>query len=239
MKTSDFNVKAIPQNFKDLVADKKQLVFECIRIGIVFFFFIWTFIPYFTLRETGFGVIAHFNIGQHAGFFAFIVMLAWWLAFLIFPLSLLTPFKKISNFVLLGIAGIEFLYWFITLIVYWVNLADLNAMNIPTMSMPLNVGFWFIAIHIGFVVLIALLPKPIKALTDKIVVAASSKKPAPAPEAKKEEPVEPKEEPVVEEKPTEPEVKEEPPVVEEPKPEIVEEPKPKAAKKPKPEEPKE
>jgi hypothetical protein len=238
MKSSDINLKAIPQNFKELFADKKQFVFECIRLGIVFFFFIWTFVPYFTLKETGFGVIAHFNIGQHAGFFAFIIMLAWWLAFLIFPLSLLTPFKKFSNFVLLGIAGIELLYWFITLIVYWVNLADLNALNIPTMSMPLNIGFWFILIHIGFVVLIALLPKPIKALTDKIVIAASSKKPAPAQEAKKEEPVEAKEEPVVEEKPAKPEVKEEPPV-EEPKKEAVEEPKPEVEKKPEPEQPKE
>ena len=239
MKTSDFSLSSIPKNFKELFADKKQFVFECIRLGILFFFFIWVFVPYFTLRETGFGVVAHFNLIQHSGFFQFVVMLAWFLTLVLFPLSILLGLKKYTHFVLLAAAGIEFIYWFITLIVYWVNLADLNAMNIPTMSLPLNIGFWFIWIHFGFVALLALLPKPFKAISDKIVIAATKGKPQPAPNQASEEP-EVKEEPKQLEKVEEPveevlkqeapaeEVSPEAPVVEEPKPE-----QPKPAKKPK------
>ncbi len=228
MNKTDFSLEAIKRNFKALFADKKQFVFECVRLGLLFFFFIWLWLPYFTFRETITSTVAHFNVGDHAGFFGFVctlLIIVWFLGLIfIHPLSLLTSYKKYNMFIVLGLGAIELLYWFITLIVYWVNLSDVNDLNMPTASLPLSIGFWFILLHIILVALLAFFPKPFKALTDKIVVAAMK------PKAAKPEPS------VVPAEETKPEPKvEEPKPAEEPKPEPVEEVKAEPVEEAKPE----
>jgi hypothetical protein len=72
MNKTDFSLEAIKTNFKALFADKKQFVFECVRLGLLFLFFIWLWLPYFTFRETLTGTVARFNVGDHAGSFGFV-----------------------------------------------------------------------------------------------------------------------------------------------------------------------
>lgn len=248
MSSNDFSPKTIVSNFKELFADKKQFVFECVRIGLVFFYFIWLFIPFFTLRTTAGAVVAHFNVVDHAFIFGFLWVIIWFGGLAFFVLSLLTSLKKFSHFFLVGIGGIQFIYWFVTLISFWINAADLRNSGLTGFKLTLNVGFWFILLHIGMVAALAFLPKPFKLITDKIVEAATKGKPAAenkeepkAEEPKVEEPkaVEPKEEKPVEPKVEEPQPKQEPPVeapkeaapVEEPKEEV------KTVEEVKPEEP--
>jgi hypothetical protein len=232
MNKTDFSLAAMKENFKALFADKKQFVFECVRIGLIFFFFIWMWLPHFTFRETITSTVAHFNVDDFIGFGAFLatlLIIVWFVGLIfIYPLSLITSYKKYGMFILLGLGGIEFIYFFMLLIAFWVNLADVNDLNMATASLRVNIGFWFILLHIALVAVLALLPKPFKAITDKIVVAASKPK-----EAKPEAAPAPAEEPKVEPAPVE-ESKPEP--VEEPKPKVFEEPQPEVTEEPIPEE---
>jgi len=58
------------------------------------------------------------------------------LSLVVFVLALVTSDKKYVHDVLLAVVGLELLFWFFSLIVYLINLADLNDLNMPNFSCP-------------------------------------------------------------------------------------------------------
>lgn len=159
MEKINFSLKFMTENFKKLLADKKQFIFECVRLGLIFFYFIWLFIPYFTLRTTAGALVAHFEIFDHNGVLAFSMTLAWVLFFLFFAVAPLVGFHQNRMMLLYIIGIIEVLYWALSLLSYWANLKQLNDLAIPGFELGINVGFWFILLHIFFVAFLALKPK--------------------------------------------------------------------------------
>lgn len=191
MEKLNFSMAFLTENFKKIFANKRLFVFECVRLGLLFLYFIWFFIPFFTLKTSAGDVVAHFSILDHSFLLGLSAALGWFLFFALFAAAPLIGFNQNRHYLLYIIGAVELLYWCLTLLTYWSNLAQLNDLGATGFVLPLNIGFWFILLHIILVTGLALKSEWLQKIIDKFIPASKVVEAPQTQESKVEEVVEP------------------------------------------------